>query len=183
MVQLTGDGDGGVNNVQVDNKKRMATLSTSETQDAVINRESGKVWSLSFEDISPTGANDYVIYVRNDGDKVLHISDIRVTADTAATQLKVLAVSGVPVGGTAIAPISRTIGSAATATATTQTGADITGLNDDGVLFFMQCDTVGEEQHLSTTSRIRIPKGRAVALQVETATASLTGVISLVEEE
>lgn len=183
MVQLTGDGDGGVNNAQVDSEKRLYTLSTTQRVDESINKESGSVWSIPFEGLNPAGADDYVVYIKNTGDKVVHISDIRVMADTAATQIAVQSVTGVAVGGTNITPISRTVGSSATPSATIEVGSDITGLTSAGTLFFIQCPTVNKEEHLSTSSRIRIPKGRAVALLVETATANITGVISLIEEE
>ena len=184
-LQIEGNGsDGGqINTVGVDEEKRMLTRATIDEFDAHINRESGKVWSLSFEGLNPAGADDYVFYLKNDGDKVLQVTDVRVMADTAATQVEIHAVSGTASGGTDLTPVSRTIGSAATPSATIETGTDITGLTNDGILFFLQCDTVNREYHLRTSSRIRIPKGKAMAILVETATANVTGVVSLVEEE
>jgi len=176
------DGSTG-NTASVDSENRIRTLAVTQVLDAHINQVAGKVWSIPFEGLNPAGADDYVVYIKNTGDAVLHITDIRVMADTAATQLEVHAVSGTASGGTAISPVSRTIGSAATATATIESGTDITGLTNDGIVFFIQCDTVNKEYHLSTSSAIRIPKGKAVALLCETATANLTGVISIVEEE
>jgi hypothetical protein len=151
--------------------------------DEHINQESGKVWSVPFEGLNPAGADDYVVYIKNTGDKVIHISDVRIMADTAATQVEIHAVTGTASGGTDVSAVSRTVESAATPTATIQTGTDITGLTTAGTIFFLQCAVVNTEYHLRTSSKIRIPKGKAVALLVETATANVTGVISIVEEE
>jgi len=171
------------NAATVDDDFRLATFSVGEPVDAHINRENEKVWSIPFEGLNPTGADDYVIYIKNTGDKVIHISDIRVMADTAVTQVELHSVSGTASGGSDVSPVPRTVGSTQIPTATIQSGADITGLTNDGIQFFIQCDTVNKEYHLSTSSRIRIPKGKAVALLVETATANITGVVSLIEEE
>jgi archaellum component FlaG (FlaF/FlaG flagellin family) len=177
------DGEGSGRVAGVDAERRLRTLATSEDFDAHINKESNKVWSIPFEGLNPDGADDYVVYIKNTGDKVLHVSDIRVMADTAATQLEVHAVSGTASGGTAITAVPKTIGAAATPSATIESGTDITGLTNDGILYFIQCAVVNTEYQLDISSRIRIPKGKALALLVETATANITGVITIVEEE
>jgi len=168
--------------VKVNGGNRLLVNSITNPVDADINIESGKVWSLPFDGLNPAGASDYVFYIKNDGDKVLHVSDIRITAD-ATTQVELHGVSGTAAGGSALTPVSRTIGSAAVPSATIETGTDITGLTSLGTLFFIQCLTAGNEYHLTTSSRIRIPKGKAVAILIETGTANVTGVVSLVEEE
>jgi hypothetical protein len=183
MAIQIGDGQGKNGPAGVDNENRLKVVAAVQSFDEHINQSEGKVWSIPFEGLNPAGADDYVIYIKNTGDKVINISDIRIMADTAATQIELHAVEGTAVGGTAITPVSRTVGSAATATATIESGTDITGLTSGGIIFFIQCAVVNVEYHLSTSSKIRIPKGQAVALLVETATANITGVVSIIEEE
>jgi len=177
------DGTGEGYTAKVDFENRVATFSVIEPYDMNINLTTEKVWSIPFEGLNPTGNDDYVLYIKNTGDKVLHISDVRVMADTAATQIELHAVTGTAAGGTAVTPVPRTIGSATTPSATIETGSDITGLTSDGIIFFMQLDTANKEYHLSTSSKIRIPKGKAFAILVETGTENLTGVVSIIEEE
>ena len=177
------DGTGQAYEAQVDSRNRLSTVSVSENFDSRVNKESGKVWSIPFEGLNPDGADDFVLFIENTGDKVLHIADIRVMADTTATQLKVHSVTGVAAGGTDITPVSKTIGSSSTPSANIQSGTNLTGLSDAGIIYFIQCVTVNKEEHLSTSSKIRIPKGKCVAIAIETATANITGVITLVEEE
>jgi hypothetical protein len=169
--------------LEIDDEQRALVYSTTEPVDAHINRLFGKVWSIPFEGLNPANANSNVIYIKNTGDKTLHISDVRLMADTAVTQIRIAFVTGTAAGGTAVTPISRTGGSPATVTGTVETGVDITGLTNSGTIFFMQLDTVNKEYHLSTSSRIRLPKGQAMAISVETATANITGVVSIVEED
>jgi hypothetical protein len=177
------DGLGTGKVASVDDENRLAIRGPVQEFDEHINQESGKVWSIPFEGLNPAGADDYVVYIKNDGDKVLHISDVRIMADTAATQVEIHAVTGTASGGTDVSAVSRTVEAAATPTATIQTGTDITGLTTAGTLFFIQCAVVNTEYHLVSSSKIRIPKGKAIALLIETATANVTGTISLVEEE
>jgi len=177
------DGTGSGKTAKVNGGNRLLVNAVQKSTDADVNETSGKVWSVVFEGLNPAGADDYVVYIKNTGDKTLHITDMRIMADTAATQIELHAVSGTVVGGSTITPLSRTIGSAATPTATIESGTDLTGLTSDGILFFIQCSTVGKEEHLSSSSRIRIPKSKALAVLIETATANVTGVISLAEEE
>lgn len=181
-LRIEGDGDGGVNNVEVDSLKRMSVLATTQTVDAAINARTEKVWSAPFKDLSPTGANDYVFYIKNNGDVTLCITDVRITSKVAGTEVQINEVTGTASGGSDSAVISRTVGSAQVPTATVQSGADITGLASAGTIFDIQCNTVGQQEHLRTTSKIRLKKGQAIALLCEVATAELTGTISIVED-
>ena len=177
------DGTGTGKKAKVNGQNRLRTQAVTSTLDQDINERTGKVWSLPFENISPTAGDDYVFYIKNTGDKDIEISDFRVSTETAGTQIKVESVSGTAAGGTDISPISRTIGSAAIPSATMQIGNDITGLSSDGVIFHIQCPVVGTLYRLSTSSKIVIPKGKALALSVETSTASITGIVSVYEKE
>jgi len=46
----------------------------------------------------------------------------------------------------------------------------------------MECLTPNQLYHLSTSSKIRIPKGKAMAISVADGSANITGIVSLVEE-
>lgn len=177
------DGTGSGKQAKVNGDNRLYVNSTIKTSDAQVNLTSGKVWSCTLDDVATSGADDYIFYLKNTGDNAIHITDIRLKAETAATQIEVHAVTGTATNGTAITPASRTVGSGATMSATVESGTNITNITKSGeTLFFLQLNTVGQEYHLSTSSKIRLPKGQAVALLVETSTASITGVISIAEE-
>lgn len=181
MKIQNGQGTGSL--AKVDVEGRLSTISVNQAFDYHINEESGKVWSIPFEGLNPAGADDYVVYIKNTGDNDLRITDVRVMCDTAASQLEIHEVSGTASGGAAITPVSRNLGSAATPSATIESGTDITGLTNEGIIFFVNCPVVDTLYHIRTSSNIIIPKGKAIGLLVETATANVTGVISLVESE
>lgn len=181
-MRLT-DGTGTQNSAKVDSQNRLSTTAVVQENDRLINIESGKVWSLPFEDLSATANDDYVIYIKNTGDAILAVTDIRVTS-SAAVQLEIHSVSGTASGGSDITPVSRTVGSASVPTATLQSGSDITGLSNDGIIFFMTPDpSATDMHHLLTSSNILIPKGKAIAILSEASSPTITGIISLVELE
>lgn len=173
------DGDYGL---RVSQEGRAQVDSVVETADRHINRTHQKVWSLPYEGVDPAAADDYFLYIRNGGLTNLAISDFRVESSVVGT-VEVHAVSGTAafVTGTDISPVNRYIGSSITPTAIIKYDTDITGLTDDGVIFWVNCDTVDKTSHLSTSSNIIIPPGQAVALSWDQATGVLKGLISLVE--
>jgi len=176
------DGTGTGTQAQVNHGNRLYTASVTKTEDHDINERTGKVWSIPFEDLNPAGNDDYVIYIKNTGDKSLELSDVRI-ACSAASQVEIHAVSGTASGGTDISPVSRTVGGSAVPSATIQSGTDITGLSNDGVIFFLFCPVADTECALKTSSKINIPKGKAIGFLMENGSADLTGVISIYEEE
>ena len=180
MGFIIDDGTGTDGSAKV-SANRLHTDSIAKTVDQDINERTGKVWSLPFEGLNPAGADDYVFYLKNTGDNDIEVEDFRLSADTAATQIEINSVSGTAAGGSTLTPVSTTVGSSATPSATIETGTDITGLTNDGTLFFMQLTVVNTEYHLSVSSKIRIPKGKAIAILIETGTANLTGVVSIFE--
>jgi hypothetical protein len=146
-----------------------------------VNERLGKVWSLPFKGVDPTGADDYFFYLKNDGTTNIRITDIRISS-TVAGLAELQIVTGTASGGSAITPVGRNLGIPATLVATVESGADITGLTNGGILFFLPMDTANKEQHLTTSSRVIIPPGSAVALLWPESTGILTGVVSIVEE-
>jgi len=105
------DGTGQGFSAKVDSLNRLTTIAVTESIGRYINRETNKNWSLPFEGLNPTAADDYVFYLKNTGNKTLIINDIRVMTDTAPAQLELHAVTGVAVGGSTLTPVNKTIGS------------------------------------------------------------------------
>lgn len=165
---------------EVDATGRLKTFATSQPEDRNINMGGG-VWSIYFTN-TPTAANDFFFYLKNNGTKDLFITDIRISS-SVATQIFYKHVSGTAVGGTAVTPVSRKLGSSASPTATIEQGVDITGLADLGTLFYEECSTVDTLFHLRTTSNIIIPQGQAVAFERVEATGLIDCLVSLVESE
>ena len=169
--------------VGVDSENRIHTTAVTQSIDEHVNQETGKVWSIPFGPLDPTDVNDYVVYIKNTGDKTISITDIRVSATGAASVMSLTGVTGTAVSGSTITPVSRTVGSSATMTAIVEGGVNITGITTSGTLFLIDIPVVATLYHLRTTSKVRIPKGQAVGLSVSVATSIVTGIVSIVEEE
>ena len=92
-------------------------------------------------------------------------------------------VSGTVAGGTTLTPTNRNLGSSKIPTATIETGVDLTGLTDEGTVFFEECAVVNTRYSLRTSSNIILPQGSAVAFQRVEATGLITCAVSLVELE
>lgn len=170
------------NFADVDEHGHLFTESVMRGRDNFINGESGKVWSLTFEDVDPAGADDMFFYLKNTGSNVLRITDIRISS-TVAGIVKFKKVSGTPspVSSTTITPVSRRTGKSPTMQGTCYHDTDITGLSDEGTFFFLPLDSAGKMTHLRTSSNIIIDSGDAIALEWDTATGVLTGVVSTAE--
>ena len=177
MTRIVGP-DGQV--ADVDTENRLRVFSVMQPQDKHLNIER-KVFSIYFTN-TPAGANDFFFYLKNNGARDLFITDIRITS-SVATQIFYKHVSGTAVGGTAVTPVNRNIGSSNFPSATIEQGVDITGLVDLGVIFYEECSIANTLFHLRTTSNIIIPQGQAIAFQRVEATGLIDCLVSLVETE
>jgi len=166
----------------VDENGHLLTESITRPKDNFINGDSGKVWSLSFAGVDPTGAADKFFYLKNTGAESIRVTDIRLSS-TVTGIASVKKVSGTPTytSETVIAGVSRRTGKSPVLQATAVTDADITGLADDGTWFFIPLDSAGKQTHLRTSSNLIIDSGGALAIEWDTATGILTGTVSVVE--
>ena len=178
------DGSGKGYSLKINEENRADVEAVTRPSDQHINQRYQKVFSLPFDGIDPVGADDYFFYINNTGAKNLFITDIRVKSTVAGT-VEVHHVSGTPsyTAAADVTPVNRTIGSAATITATIKTDTDTTGLTNEGVLFYLNCDTAEEMQHLRTSAKIIIPPGQSMALLWDTSTGVLSGIVSIYEDQ
>jgi hypothetical protein len=180
MAEIIKDGTGTGNTAKVNDANQLDVFAVTEPEDKFLNR-SGNVYSIEVS-VTPTGANDYFWYLKNTGTNTLTITDIRVSS-TVATRLNYKKVSGTPTysGGESDSPIvNRNLGSSKTLDAIIKTDVDITGLTDEGLIFFEECKNTDQRYKLSTSSNIFIPQGSAVAFQRVAATGAITMLVSVV---
>ena len=181
-MSIIRDGNGTGKSAKVNSENRLDVESITRPIDQHINELYAKSFSLPFDAIDPTGADDYFFYFKNTGTKNLHITDVRIRSTVAGT-VEIHAVSGTASAGTTVTPVNRTIGNSNSLTATIETGVNITGLTNDGVIFYQRLDTADEEKHLKTSSHIILPPGQAIALLWDAATGALSGVVSAYEDQ
>ena len=139
----------------VDDENRLATFSVSQLEDKHANIE-GTYWSAYFQ-VTPDNANSKFFYLQNTGTDDLSVTDIRISS-TVATNVLLDVVSGAPtfVTGNNAAIVNRNLGSSKVPALIAKYDTDITGLVDDGVLLFQECDTVNRLYHFKSSSTIII---------------------------
>lgn len=181
MAEEILDGTGGGYQAAVDSDNRLRTLAITRPENLELNLDN-KTWSLYLSTL-PAAADDYFFYLKNTGSNTIRITDIRVKS-TVATTLYYDHVEGTPTYTAAvdITPTSRNLSSNASPLATIKYDTDITGLTNNGVLFYERLDTADKMFHLRTSSNIIITPGTAFAMRRETATGAIEAVISIVEQ-
>lgn len=167
---------------EITTENRAQTDTVSRTIDQHINEVYEKHFSLTFEAIDPTGADDYFFYLKNTGTKNIHITKARYKSTvTGAVELHY--VTGTASSTTAVTPVNRYIGSSKTITATAGTAADITGLTNGGVLSRYALSSTDTDFVINYPAHVILPPGQAIALLWDTSTGVLAGTIELYEDQ
>ena len=163
---------------RVDDENRLATFAVTQGEDKHTNVE-GNYDSIYFE-VTPVGADDYFLYLKNNGNADISITDIRISS-TVATNIFLDHVTGTPsyVTGTAAEITNRNLGSSSVPAIDVKYDTDITALTKVGVLLFQECPATDTLYHFRSSSTIIIPQGQAIALRRVAATGLITCLISV----
>ncbi len=176
------DGTGSGRSVAVNFENRILTAAIVTSEHHHINETDGNAWSVSFENIDPTDADDYFFYFKNtSSDSSYIIPKIRL-ASSVGGQAEFHVVSGIAAGGNDDTPVNRNTGFPNTIEGIIQTGVDITGITNDGILAFMQLDTADRQYVLNIESHIVVAPSKAVALLWEEGYGVLTGTVTIYKE-
>ena len=167
---------------EVDALGRLSVFAVTEPEDKNLNTK-GNTFSVSF-DVTPAGANDYFFYLKNDGTRDLFVTDIRISS-TVVTRVDYDVVTGTPTSTSAatVSETNRNLGSSNTLEATILADTDLTGLTDEGLIFFEQISATNTRFKLNTTSNIIIPQGSAIAFKRVAATGAISCVVSIVVDD
>lgn len=162
------------NIAEVDTLGRLYTLSTALSVDQFL-LTGGRVFSLVMEDVLPAGADDYIFYLQNTGTTNLAVGHISFMAN-ATTEIWVDHVSGTPayIIGNDVDVTNRRLGNPTVPSMVAKYDSDITGLTQEGRLFFEVIDTANKRFFLDTVSGISIPTGQALAIRSSNPAAAVT---------
>ena len=158
----------------------MVDFNVQETREHYANRKNGKAWSLPFDAVDPTGADDNFAYFRNDGQPALEVVGI-VASSTVIGTIKVEKCTGTPVGGTAVGPVGLNGEVVQTPIATFETGVDITGLTDAGIVALVGIPVALDSKYFPLPVGLILKNGDACLLNWSEATGILKGTIIAIE--
>lgn len=148
--------------VDVTTRNAMRAMSISLDPQHFAAAKDQLTWTVSFT-VTPAGAGNFFFFLQNTSAiRDLFISRIQAGA-ALAEQIIVQAVSGTPVGGTAVTPLNRSVGSTRTYAGTTQQGTNITGLTTIAGLERLRI-AAGAQDSLELTARpIYLPRNTTSA--------------------
>ena len=164
VAKVTDDGD-------------LNTFSITQREDKALNKK-GNAFSIHFT-VTPTGANDFFFYMKNNGLGDIFVIDVNTTC-TVATKLYYQRVVGnaVFVTGTDASVTNLNLGNATQLNADTVFDTDITGLTPLGILGLDECG-VSDRGTLQFRSNVIIPQGQAIAFQRVEATGTIDCVVNI----
>ena len=163
---------GSTNEAIVDGEGRLHVEADTRPIEEEVNEEFQKTFSLSISAIDPTGADDYLLYVKNTGEKEIELYEWVAEVTGAAATVTLDWVTGTSDGST-VTPVNNFLGSPKTLDVNAESGVNIVTLANAGTL-----DQVTLLVNVSTVRRysahIVMPKDTAIAWRVSSATAILT---------
>lgn len=163
--------------VEVAEDGHLLTDAVVETDMEHVN-EKGLAWSMPFDAIDPTGADDVFLYIKNtESDFNLHVRRIRVSS-TVAGMLEVIRVTGTAVGGgdSTLVNFNEAF-SVKTPEGSFQTAVDITGLAKGGKYLFQQLTVADTNYDIFIPHDIILNKNGALAFNWVPATGILSGTV------
>lgn len=157
--------------LDVTNRNMARTLSVALPPQHFVGIYDNRSWTVS-DTQTAAGANDEIFYFLNTHTRISYIVT-RLFISAASSETVTLAqVTGTAAGGTALAPVNRSLGEGRTPTATIQSGTDITGLTPGSTLETFTGTTV---QHFDLTGRpLVIRPNTAIALSAAAGSIAVT---------
>jgi archaellum component FlaG (FlaF/FlaG flagellin family) len=181
-MSIIKDGAGTGNTLEISGENRLKADVVTRSLVQHISEVYERHWSLFFEGVDPTGADDYFFYLKNTGTKNLHVTKTRL-ASTVVGTVEFHSVTGTASAVNAITPANRVLGSTEAPVATIGTNVDITGLTNAATLLHLRLDTANKDVVDEHPAHIILPPGQAVALMWDAATGILKGTIDIYEDQ
>ena len=174
---LIEDGGGSGQTAKIGGDGRLKTYALTEREDLYENEENGDCFSILVSKTPAAGGNNCFFYIKNNSDKNLNITSMKVYSASAETiQIKLNDI-GTPANGTTNTPVSRNAGSGKIADCVCQDGTDITGLSGGTVVDDLNTGTTMTKWDWG--SNIIIPKNRTLTLYAVTTEVAIRATLSV----
>ena len=167
MGLIIEDGVGTGRTVGVTEENRLKVSAVSYSSEHEVNHHNGQAYSLG-SSLTPTGAGDCFLYIKNDSDTDMIITEFMLNAASDKTVSFKIGDSGTPVGGTTITPVNRNAGSGNEADITALNGVDITGLSGGSSVMGVFLKGGETSVRIAPSSTFIIPKNKVFTGYVST---------------
>lgn len=175
---LIEDGKGRGYKAAVTAENKMDVCAVVRTVDLYCNQVKGISYSLLISQ-TPTGAGDCFCYLKNNDDKDMVISSMKLHAATDETITLKLNDTGTPSGGVAATPINRKAGCGNVADVACEAGNDITGLSGGDAVETIFVKGGESSKRYEWLSCFVIPKNHTVTMYVTTGAIAVAVTVSM----
>ena len=177
-MMLEGESSVGRFYIGASSKKQLRVCAVVRTVDLECNQIDNESYSILISK-TPTGAGDCFCYLKNNADKDIVISSIKIYAASDETITIKIGDTGTPVGGTDNIPVNRRAGSGNVADVDCETGVDITGLSGGNEVESVFVKGGESSVRYGWVSGIIIPKNHTFTIYTTTGAIAILSTISM----
>jgi len=161
----------------------LETAAITLTAEKFSNIAASQVWSFSFRDVDPVGADDFFMTLENDGEFNYLITDFRLYCSTTVGRVDIHRITGSPIftAPTIIDSVNRSTQSVASPKLIVTSDTDTTGITSGGILFHMNLSELDTDFNLRSSAGIDVTPNGKVALSWSAATGTISGQITVVQ--
>lgn len=171
----------GAYRAKVNKANELCTRSVTETIEHHTNHTDNRAYNLLF-DVTPTGAGDVFLYIKNTGTRDYILESITLYAASAEAVEVYLNASGTPSGGSSATPANLAAGSPNTPVGTFQTGADITGLSGATKVTHLRKAADSESKEFNFDMDIILPPQKALYIAAVNGAINIVGHVAFYED-
>jgi hypothetical protein len=175
---LIEDGKGRGYKAAVTPENKMDVCAVVRTIDLFCNQAKGISYSLLISQ-TPTGAGDCFCYIKNNDEKDVVVSSIKLYAATDEVFTVKLNDTGTSSGGSAASPVNRKAGCGNVADITCETGNDITGLSGGDAVETIFVNGDESSNRYEWLSCLIIPKNHTMTLYVTNGAIAIRATLSM----
>lgn len=175
---LIEDGKGRGYKASVTPENKLDICAVTRTIDLYCSQVNGESYSLVISQ-TPTGAGDCFCYIKNNDDKDMVISSIKLYAATSEIFEIKLGDTGTPAGGATATPVNRKAGCGNVAEVTAEDGNDITGLSGGDVVEAIAVKGGETAMRYEWLSGLIVPKNHTLTLYAVTGAIAVRVTLSM----
>ena len=154
-------GEGNSDSAGVTSDFRLKTSAVTLTAEHETNHHSQQSYSYGVS-VTPSGAAQCFLYIKNNRDDDMIVSEFMLSAASDETIILKLADEGTPLNGTTGTPVNRNAGSGNTADVTALYGVNITGLSGGGAVMSVFLKGGESGLRVAPLSTFIIPKNKTI---------------------